>query len=79
MALVSIFDNINISLLTKGIIIKKMRENAINMATIVTPADNESPRWNFFIWNFFIRSHKGRPNIDKIMAMAKYRNMSGKK
>ena len=31
------------------------------------------------MWNFFRSSHKGRPNIDKIMAMAKYRNMSGKK
>ena len=31
------------------------------------------------MWNFLIDSHKGRPNIDRIMAIAKYKNMSEKK
>ena len=79
MALVSICDNMDISLFTKGIIIKNISENVKNIASIVRIDDIASPKWNFLMWNFFRSSHKGRPNIDKIMAMAKYRNMSGKK
>lgn len=79
MASVSMFDNIMISLFTNGIIIKKIRENTKNIATIVNTDDTASPRWNFLIWNFFKTSHNGRPNIERMIAIAKYKNMSGKK
>ena len=46
---------------------------------IVNIVDTESPRWNFFMWIFFNISHKGLPNMDRTTAMAKYRNISGKK
>ena len=79
MALVSIFDNIIISLFTNGIIIKKISENTKNIAAIVKTDDTASPKWNFLMWNFFKTSHNGRPNIERMIAMAKYKNMSGKK
>ena len=79
MAFVSMFDNIDSSLLTNGMMNKNMREMSKNIASIVITADTASPRWNFLIWNFFKASHKGLPSIDKIMAIAKYTNMSGKK
>jgi hypothetical protein len=44
MALVSIFDNIEISLLTKGIIIRNIREKTMNMANMVSTADIELPK-----------------------------------
>ena len=49
------------------------------MAIIVNTADAASPRWNFLIWIFFKTSHKGRPSMDKMMAIPKYKNISGKK
>ena len=79
MALVSILDNIESSLLTKGMMNKNIREMNKNMASMVITADTASPKWNFLIWNRLRSSHKGRPSIDRIMAMAKYKNMSGKK
>ena len=79
MALVSILANIESSLLTKGMMNKNIREMNKNMASMVITADAASPKWNFLIWNFLRSSHKGRPSIDRIMAMAKYKNMSGKK
>ena len=79
MASVSICDNIDISLFTKGIIIKKIRENTKNIASIVITEETASPRRNFFMWTFFNNSHNGRPSIDRMMAIAKYTNMSGKK
>ena len=79
MALVSMLDSIKISLFTNGIIIKKISENTKNIAIIVKIDDTDSPRWNFLICNLFKTSHKGRPNIERMMAMAKYKNMSGKK
>ena len=79
MALVSIVDNIRISLFTNGIIIRKISENVKNITAIVKTDDTASPRWNFLMWNFFKTSHNGRPNIERMMAMAKYKNMQGKK
>lgn len=49
MASVSICDNIDISLFTKGIIIKKIRENTKNIASIVITEETASPRRNFFM------------------------------